>query len=104
LVGGVGTAALIFGREAPTKYAIDMVQTRWRGCVSVLLFFLAGMTAFSTYKSMIPTISPFYADTWLADLDEWLHGAAPWELAHRFDNDLWALFIVKSYEVLWFVQ
>jgi hypothetical protein len=104
LVGGVGTAALIFGREAPTKYAIDMVQTRWRGCVSVLLFFLAGMTAFSTYKSMIPTISPFYADIWLADLDEWLHGAAPWELAHRFDNDLWALFIVKSYEVLWFVQ
>jgi len=78
LVGGVGSAALIFGRQAPTRYAVELLRTRWRGCVPVLLFFLVGMTAFSTYKSAIPKIVPFYTDPWLADLDEWIHGAAPW--------------------------
>ncbi|RWC58677.1 MAG: hypothetical protein EOS56_19365 [Mesorhizobium sp.] len=104
LVGGVGTAALIFGRQAPTRYAVELLRTRWRSCVPVLLFFLIGMTAFSTHKSMIPRIVPFYADPWLADLDEWIHGAAPWELAHRLDHDLWAFFVFKCYDVLWFAQ
>lgn len=104
LVGGVGTAALIFGRQAPTRYAVELLRTRWRSCVPVLLFFLIGMTAFSTHKSMIPRIVPFYADPWLADVDEWIHGAAPWELAHRLDHDLWAYFVFKCYDVLWFAQ
>ncbi|MBZ9795472.1 phosphatase PAP2 family protein [Mesorhizobium sp. ES1-4] len=104
LVGGVGTGALIFGRQAPTRYAVQLLRTRWRGCVPVILFFLVGMTAFSTHKSMIPRIVPFYADPWLADLDEWIHGAAPWELAHRLDHDLWAFSVFKSYEVLWYAQ
>lgn len=104
LVGGVGTAALIFGRQAPTRYAVELLRARWRGCVPVLLFFLVGMTAFSTHKSMIPRIVPFYADPWLADLDEWIHRAAPWELAHRLDHDLWAFFVFKNYDVLWYAQ
>ncbi|TIW95374.1 MAG: hypothetical protein E5V59_12350 [Mesorhizobium sp.] len=104
LVGGVGTAALIFGRQAPTRYAVELLRTRGRSCVPVLLFFLIGMTAFSTHKSMIPRIVPFYADPWLADVDEWIHGAAPWELAHRLDHDLWAFFVFKCYDVLWFAQ
>lgn len=104
LVGGAAVAGLLYGRDAPTKYAINWVRTRWWNCLPVLLFFLAGVTAFSNLKIQIPTVLPFYADTWFADLDEWIHGAAPWELAHRLDNELWAHFIFSIYEVLWFAQ
>ncbi|TIQ23881.1 MAG: hypothetical protein E5X61_25575 [Mesorhizobium sp.] len=103
-VAGVCSAALIYGRGKPTRYALDLVRARWRGCLLVLLFFFASLTAFSTYKMAIPSVVPFYADNWLADLDEWLHGTAPWELTHRLDSNMWSIVVFNSYEVIWFFQ
>jgi PAP2 superfamily len=104
LVGGVGVMALMFGRDAPTRYAVTLVKERWRDLLTVMLFFLTGLTAFSTFKATIPAFVPYYADTWLADVDEWLHGTSSWELAHRIDGQLWAAFVFKCYEVIWFAQ
>ncbi|MHC2299695.1 phosphatase PAP2 family protein [Rhizobium mongolense] len=104
LIGGLGTMALLFGRDAPTRYAVSVLKERWRTLATVMAFFFTGLTAFSTFKSTIPFIVPYYADIWLADLDEWLHGAPSWELVHRFDNQMWSLIVLKCYEVLWFVQ
>lgn len=104
VVGGVATMALLFGREAPTQYAISVIKERWRGFIIVVAFFFVGLTAFSTYKTTIPSIVPFYADPWLADLDEALLGSAAWEIAHSINSDIWAFIVFKSYEVVWFAQ
>ncbi len=53
LVGSAAVAGLLYGRDAPTKYAINWVRTRWWNCLPVLLFFLAGVTAFSNFKILI---------------------------------------------------
>lgn len=101
---GVCSAALIHGRGEPILYAVDFVRMRWRRCLLVLLFFFAILTAFNTFKIAIPSVVPYYADNWLADLDEWLHGMAPWELAHRIDSNAWSVVVLNSYEVIWFFQ
>jgi len=104
LIGGLCSAALINGREAPTRYIIDLVRTRWRDSVLVLLFFFASLVAFNAYKITIPAVVPYYADDWLADIDEWLHGTAPWVLTHRLDGRAWSFIVFNSYEVAWFFQ
>jgi hypothetical protein len=104
LVLGIATISLIFGHEAPTRYAIHLLHERCRCFLLVLVFFFLGLTAFSTFKSVIPSAVPYYADNWLADMDEWLLGEAAWKIAHHFDSDVWSLIVIKSYEVLWFAQ
>ncbi|MER9684078.1 phosphatase PAP2 family protein [Mesorhizobium sp. M0184] len=103
-IGGVCCAALVHGRRQPVRYALDLVQGRWRGCLLVLLFFFASLTAFSTYKIAIPSVVPYYADNWLADADEWLHGMPPWEIVHKLDGNNWSFVVFNSYEVIWFYQ
>jgi len=45
-------------------------------------FFHSG---FTLMKTSMPYIVPFWADTWLVDLDQWLHlGVDPWEIVHAW--------------------
>lgn len=104
LVVGLGSMALLFGRDAPTRYAIRVLKERWHTLATVMVFFFIGLTAFTTYKSAIPAVVPYYADQWLADMDEWLHGDPAWKLAHRFSSEIWSLFVLKCYDVVWFAQ
>jgi membrane-associated phospholipid phosphatase len=101
---GIFSAGLIYGRSEPTRYAISMLTQRWRLYTPVFFFFFLGLTAFSTYKTAIPSVVPFYADPWLASLDEWLHGMQPWRLAHWYDSDTLGFIIFESYKKLWFGQ
>lgn len=104
LVVGLGSMALLFGRDAPSRYAIRVLRERWRTFATVMAFFFIGLTAFTTYKSAIPAVVPYYADPWLADLDEWLHGGPAWKLAYSFRSELWSLLVLKCYDVAWFAQ
>lgn len=103
-VGGVCTAALINGREEPLRYAANMIRNRWVGGLLIMLFFYFSLIAFNAYKLAIPHVVPYYADQWLADADEWIHGTAPWELAHRLDSPIWSAIVLNCYEVIWFFQ
>lgn len=103
-VVAVGSAALIRGRGEPTRYAIDLIRRRFDSCIVVLGLLFVSLMAYNAYKLAIPSISPYHADRWLADLDEWLHGAPPWELAHRLDGELWSSIVFNAYDVIWFFQ
>lgn len=101
---GLGPMVVLFGGRTPTRYAIGVLRERWYTLGIVMAFFFVGLTAFSTYKTTIPSIVPYYADIWLADLDEWLHGAPSWKLAHRLDNETWSMVVFWCYDLIWFLQ
>lgn len=69
------------------------------GCVWI------GLAAFTTYKSAIPDIIPFYADPVFADIDAFLHGGFdPGVLAHWLVPDWAAWPLGWLYGPVWFLQ
>lgn len=72
-----------------------------RGCLfMIVILFLA--RAFTSYKSAIPNIVPFYADPWLADLDRAIFGTDPWRITHAVIGPFGTMLIDRVY-ALWFV-
>lgn len=72
-----------------------------RGCLFMLvILFLT--RAFTSYKSAIPGIVPFYADPWLAGLDRAIFGIDPWRLTHAVIGPFGTMVIDRVY-TLWFV-
>lgn len=74
------------------------------------LMFVACLTAYTTFKINIPSIVPFYLDSWLADFDHWLYGGDPWSafllphqdiLPHvnRLYSQIWGVVLVGGYVV-----
>lgn len=72
-----------------------------RGCLfMIVILFLA--RAFTSYKSAIPGIVPFYVDPWLANLDHAIFGMDPWRLTHAVIGPFGTMVIDRVY-TLWFV-
>lgn len=74
--------------------------------LSLVFFALAGTAllqiGFGYIKNLIPLIKPFYADTALADLDQWLHfGVDPWRIAHAVPFDVAAAGMEPAYIGIW---
>jgi hypothetical protein len=71
-------------------FAIIPFIIGWRSFVANIHFVVYAVLGsvflqlgFTFFKSTIPMIVPFYADPWLANFDQWLHGGHdPWKLAH----------------------
>ncbi|MCO6384023.1 phosphatase PAP2 family protein [Oceanicola sp. 502str15] len=65
-------------------FVIGWQRIRLRGAALAKVFVacVALQTGFTMMKSVMPMILPFFADPFLADLDEALHGGAPWVWAH----------------------
>jgi PAP2 superfamily len=55
--------------------------------VMLPVYFIAGFSAFTTFKINIPHWMSFYADPYLASLDRLLHGTDAWRLAHAVTLD-----------------
>ncbi|MGX7873732.1 phosphatase PAP2 family protein [Mesorhizobium sp. ORM6] len=104
LAAGLGLVALIFARQSPTRFMIDMVSQRWLGAAPVILLFFLCITAFTTFKTAIPDIVPFYADHMLAELDLRLHGADPWTWTHNVVSEPASTVIFIGYGYGWHVQ
>lgn len=66
-----------------------------------MVCFALGMAAFTTYKTAIPHIVPFYADIVFADLDVWLHGVDPGVALHRLLPSWVSLPIAFAYGPVW---
>ena len=70
---------------------IGPILTGRRDRIPAALMAAAGcvllQSGFSLIKSMIPFLVPFYADPWLAQMDQALHGGAdPWVALHGLVN------------------
>jgi hypothetical protein len=64
---------------------------------SLLLF----MGVFTSIKTMLPDIVPFFADPFLADLDQLLHGRDPWLYATALLRPDFTITLERLYFVLW---
>jgi membrane-associated phospholipid phosphatase len=75
------------------------------------LVFVLGLSAFSTYKTNIPNLVPFYADAYIAPFDAWLHGGQAWRLTHAIPpwmggvvdfiySRLWFLILIGTFTVV----
>lgn len=73
----------------------------------LLGFAIGGMllvlTAYTTFKILIPDVVPFYADEWAARFDARLHGVVPWQWAHSVWPDSWSSALMVAYGKIWFV-
>jgi hypothetical protein len=104
LAAGLGLVALTFARHSPTRFMLDMLRQRWLGAAPVIILFFLGITAFTTFKIVIPEIVPFYADRMLAELDLGLHGADPWIWTHSIVPEPVSAIIFIGYGYGWHVQ
>ncbi|WP_054311744.1 phosphatase PAP2 family protein [Mesorhizobium sp. 1M-11] len=104
LPAGLSVKALLYGREAPLRYAIETF--RERGIIFMLIvgLFFAGLVAFTTFKNNIPNIIPFYADVWISQTERWLLGRSPWRYTHQIRSEIWSQFVIHCYVVIWSLQ
>lgn len=115
LCGSVGLAALmlrILFRDR-SKNLLPQVRNHLlaAGCsgpalvrsLPVLSLLPVFLSVFSSYKSLIPTISPFRWDVSLAALDRALHGGVdPWVWLHPILGAPWITFAIDAlYHPLW---
>ena len=62
------------------------------------------MSAFTSFKSMIPEIVPFYLDHAFMHADQFLHaGWHPWEVTHALFGGLTPSLVINSFYHLWFL-
>jgi hypothetical protein len=81
-----------------------VLAERFPSVALVTLCVLLGLAAFTTFKFRIPDTVPFYADNWLADIDERIHGVVPWEFLHRHSPTWVAAVVEFAYIKLWFAE
>jgi hypothetical protein len=104
---GLGVALIIVAKLA--MYALQHEATPTRRlirerpylasfAVGVLLSALQ-ISVLTWTKVMLPIASPFWADTWLANLDHALFGTDPWILASRFFG--WTAPLIDRAYVTW---
>ncbi len=90
--------------RAPLVGARKALGNNLAAAINILLVFLVCVAAYNTLKFNIPNVVPYYADPYLAALDERLHGAVPWELAHALPRRATSLLIDFFYSIIWFGQ
>lgn len=87
---------------------IGPILTGRRDRIPAALMAAAGcvllQSGFSLIKSMIPFLVPFYADPWLAEMDQALHGGAdPWVGLHDLANARIIAIVLPLYLHVWII-
>lgn len=95
--------AVLTAPKTPLLRFFSLLRTGGFGGAKVIVGFVFGIAAFSTLKSAIPQIVPFYADPILYQVDHFVHGGDPWIIAHAILPD-WAEYPLASlYGGFWFM-
>ena len=89
-------------RGSPGEAIMSHLISRLPGVALLAALLLIIFTSYTTLKFTIPSIVPFYADSWAADFDAWLHHGDAWRLAHAVWPDSWSGFIFLCYNYGWF--
>lgn len=101
---GLLPAAVVRSPGQPLDFMIRLLRERGTTIALVIILFVMSLAAYTTYKLEIPHLVPFHGDATLADLDELLHGGAPWRYAHAISSDVSAMVVAVAYADLWFLQ
>lgn len=97
---GLSLAAVVKNRSSPLSHMKDHVARQGGVILISHVLYVFGLTAYTATKINIPKIIPFYADPWLARIDETIHGTIPWEALYRGPQHL-AAAVDFLYSRLW---
>lgn len=97
----VSLIAVVENRQRPVGGLVGLIRQRGLAGTLILISFVVGVSAYTTYKIAIPEIVPFYADGFLAWIGKTLHGDYPWRLAHSVLPDWLSPFLVTLYGNVW---
>jgi hypothetical protein len=104
LAATVGITGFMENPAAPLNGAKRMLANASWQAAKIVVVFLLGVAAYTTLKTNIPNLVPFYADPYLADWDEVLHGGAPWRWPHSLPRHLTSTLMEFFYSIVWFGQ
>ena len=100
LVAGLIGVSLIIHR-APAR-TLTLVRDALLRASPVMLGLVLLMASYTSFKTAIPTLTPFWADAPLAALDARLHGGDPYLWLHRAVPDAVARAGAYAYGLPWF--
>lgn len=93
--------------ERPATF---LIKNLWMDPTAVLNVVIAGLaiptieSLYSSFKTMIPHLVPFYADPLLLTTDRTLHlGLDPWQITWSLFSDAQATFYINAFYALWFL-
>jgi hypothetical protein len=96
--------------EQPTRFIWQKLTVDWQvwqragAALPVLIVFSLFFSVFTSMKSAIPKIVPFYADPYAAALDRWIHGMDAWKLIAPVTGHPFAVLLFDSAYGLWLGQ
>lgn len=100
----VATIAMLRNPASPASEMRTVVNQFIAPAAVVLIGFLFFIAAFTTFKANIPRFVPFYADPYLADIGQYLHGDSPWQILHRYAPDWIGPIVDVLYSRVWFME
>lgn len=102
VVGACMLALFRSGRH-PLRFVRLFFAERIVRSASILLLFMAGLAAFTTYKIAIPEIVPFYADDYLAAFGRLFNENGLWKTTHLLIPAWLGVILVFCYGKIWLV-
>lgn len=107
LLAPPGILVLLFTVALYRRHARPFAYMTWLGyerrvpLLATAVMLLLTVSAFTTFKTNIPAMVPFYADPVLARIDNAIHGGEVWRYAHRLP-EVTGLVIDTLYSQIWF--
>lgn len=101
---GLIVAAIINQPRLPFSFIRNKLATRGKGAACIILMLIISATAYTAFKHEYSMWMPFFADRFLADLDQALHFGEPWRFAHAVFPAALEPALYRLYSWLWFVE
>jgi len=109
-------AGIICSPAAPITFIRTKISDRWGGATITILIYLCSISAFTAYKHVLDIKLSFFADGWLASIDEYLFIGQPWYRLRAITprwldwplyslySQIWFIYLIGGFLVAAFVQ
>jgi hypothetical protein len=101
---GLLSAAFICQPRLPLTFIRNKLATRGMGATYIVLVLIMSATAFTAFKHEYSKWVPFFADHFLADLDQAIHFGEPWRYARAIFPEAFEPLLFNLYAKLWFLE
>ena len=101
---GLIVAALMNQPRLPVTFIRNKLASRGKGATCIILVLVMSATAYTAFKHEYSMWMPFFADRFLADLDQVVHFGEPWRFARSIFPAALESPLYILYSWLWFVE
>jgi PAP2 superfamily len=92
---------ILISPRAPLAGLVDGAKRLRFKHIGMMALIVGFLSAFTTFKLSIPSVTPFFADPYIAAFDLWLHGDDPWKYARMLPVGT-SMLVDFVYSKLWF--